>query len=252
MSKQDRIAISVAVFSVFLGVLAIWAINATSGNKLGVAGVATVLVSTGAVLGLVYGLISGQIVLSKAPGGFEFLKGRAVDPVQQTVAASVQEMQFVEKEGLRALQPKLMALDTSQPLVLTMTLGKQDYYGRGPLIDYLDALLQFRTFRFAVFLKEDGSFAAYMTAWALQHILQNSHLGDDFLSAVNKGQLNLLRQYPGVIANSLPCTASNLDALKEMKNRNLEALIATDQHGTVRGVVERDQLLSEFVLALAA
>jgi len=252
MAKGALPIILVVLFLV-LAILAVWAVRDVIGMTLDSKALIGLLFSVIVALAIVYALLTGQFEQLKTPvGEFNAMKTRAVQSDHATIEASIREPEVIEKEAVSSLLPRLQSADQSVPLVLTMHLGRTGYYGREALLVYLETLMQLRNFRFVIIVRENGSFAAYIPAWAARRIVESPALGDEFVGLINRGDMNKLRQFPGIIAASLPSSASNLEALKEMKMRNLEALVVIDKDGKVRGVVEREQLLSEFVLALAA
>lgn len=45
---------------------------------------------------------------------------------------------------------------------------------------------------------------------------------------------------------------TNLEALREMTTQNLDFLVATDENLNLKGVVERERIVSRLLLAMAA
>ena len=91
-----------------------------------------------------------------------------------------------------------------------------------------------------------------MPHWALKGILNNSNLGNEFIHLINEGQRENLLRFPGVIKETISIQTTNAEALREMTKQNLEALVVIDEQGQLKGVVEREQILSKMMLALAA
>jgi predicted transcriptional regulator len=57
-------------------------------------------------------------------------------------------------------------------------------------------------------------------------------------------------RYPGIVSRTITTKTTNIDALKEMTAQDLDALVVTDDQ-MVKGVVEREQILSRLILAIA-
>jgi len=133
---------------------------------------------------------------------------------------------------------------------MTMTIGGQAQYSPQDVEQYIGALSQFRNFKFVIFLDRDDKFVAYMPTWALKYLLQVPDLAWEFLNAVNQGQTAQVLRYPGVGKKTISTKSSNADALREMLEQNIEALVVIDEQRKLCGVVEREQVLSRMMLSL--
>jgi CBS domain-containing protein len=203
---------------------------------------------------LVYAILSGRLGELKAGG----LEAKFVDVAKQsielgseTIEPSVRDMETVAKGGARHLERTLRRLNESKPIVITLNLGRQGYYDRAVLIQYFEALSQYRNFKFAVILDEDNRFVAYMPSWAMLQLLRIQDLGNRFVQLINSGEKFEVIQYPGVITSTISTRTTNLEALKQMTERNIEALVVIDDDRKLRGVVEREQILSKLLIGLA-
>jgi CBS domain-containing protein len=203
---------------------------------------------------VVYVIVSGRLGELKAPGGLEAkfvtASGATVEGVAETIEPSEDDMVVIEKAGASALQSRLTNLDESRPIVLKLTLGREGNYDRRIWRDYMEALSQYRAFKFVLFLNSDGKFVAYAPSWVILQILR-MELGHELVEIINTGAIDRLRLYPGIVTQTISTTASNIEALKEMTIRNVEALVVIDDQRKVRGIVERDQIISKLMLAMA-
>jgi len=68
---------------------------------------------------------------------------------------------------------------------------------------------------------------------------------------LNSGSARNLSLYPGIISDAITVAHTNAHALREMDRLNLEALVVVNAERRVAGIVERDQVLSKMLLALA-
>lgn len=247
---KEAAAVLISILFLALGFLAIW----LTSSVLKIEGDA-VFVSLLLIPILVYVIFSGRLSEIRAPGGLEAkfvdVAGRSVEPASEPIEASTEEMQVVAKEGLRELQRSLHNIDESKPITLTLTLGKEGYYDRWVLLEYIKALSQYRNFKFVIILDQENGFKAYLPSWMMRQILEMDSLGDDFVKAVNDGSVPHLRRYPGVVTRTITTEQTNIEAIQEMTDQNLEALVVIDQDRQLRGVVEREQVLSKLMLALA-
>lgn len=253
MSKQparkEITAILISVLFLVLGFLTIWIARAV----MDVEGDA-VFVSLLFVPILVYVIFSGRLKEIRAPGGLEAkfsdAAAKSVEPAFEPVEASIGEMQVVTKGGISDLRSYIPRVDESKPIILTVTLGVQNYYGRTALQLYMDALSQYRNFKFMVMLDSDGKFVAYMPSWMTRQILSLESLGEEFVEAINEGRVSDLQRY-GAVTTTISTKTTNIEAIKEMTAQNLEALVVIDEQGRPKGVVEREQVLSKLLLAMA-
>jgi hypothetical protein len=149
------------------------------------------------------------------------------------------------------LEKAVRNIDETKTFTLTVTIGKQGYYQRDLLLDYVKTLSSYGSFKFVALLDEDMRFVAYVPAWMVRQILEMDALGSEFVEAVNDGRIQELMRYPGIVTRTLKTNATNTEALAEMLDRNLEALIVTDEDNQLHGVVEKEQLMGKLVLALS-
>jgi CBS domain-containing protein len=246
---REAIAIFVSVFFLSLGVLAVW----LSKEFLKLEGDA-IFVSLLLVPIIVYMIFSGRLKELRAGGleaKFVDIAGQSVELASETIEASVSDMEYVKKAGARELPRRMRDLDKSKPIILALTLGREGYYDRMVWLRYMEALSQFRSFKFVVILDQENRFVAYVPAWAILQILRMDALGDEFVRIINEGNIQKLRRYPGVVTRTISTKATNTDALREMTAQNLEALVVIDEDRKLKGVVEREQILSKLLLSMA-
>ena len=202
---------------------------------------------------LVYLIASGKLAEFKAPGGIEAKFARAaaesVSAASQTVAYN--DPQVVAKESVRSLiDRKILEIDESKPVIMTMSMGGGAQYYLPDVEQYLRVLSQFPNFKFVVLLDGNSQFVAYMPAWALRQMLPLQDLAQEFLNAVNSGNVPQVLRFPGVVKRTLSTKSTNAEALREMQEQNIEALVVIDESRKLCGVVEREQVLSRMMLSL--
>lgn len=214
----------------------------------------TVYVAVLLIPALVYMIVSGRITEFKGPGGlaakFAEAAKEAVSAASEKVEPSIEQMQTIAKDSRQELERKRREINESRPIIMTMTLGKTNYYNRVVVLDYIEVLSQFRNFKFVVFVDGEGRFVAYMPSWAVKGLLSKPELGNAFIEAINRGSSEELFSYPGVVKDTISTQSTNAEALREMTKQNLEALVVIDEKRGLKGVVERDQVLSKMMLAL--
>jgi CBS domain-containing protein len=202
---------------------------------------------------IIYLIFSGRLTEFRAGGleaKFVSIANMSVELSSETIEPSVNEMEIVAKGGARELQRQLQRLDESKPIILTLTLGKEGYYNQEVWLRYMEALSQYRNFKFVVVLDQENDFLAYIPAWAMLQILKMGALGYEFVWIINEGKIRELRQYPGVVTKTISTKSTNLEALREMTDQNLEALVVIDEKRKLKGIVEREQVLSKLLLGM--
>src|SRR5262245_14251172 len=245
---SESVAIAIAIGSVALGVIVVWLAKSAVDSLEGSVLIALVLLPF-----LVYLISSGKLAEFKAPGGIE---AKFVEAAKESVTAvsgtiSYDDPQVVAKVNVGdLLKRKAGEIDQSRPVVMTMTIASSGQYTVADLKQYLDVLSQFRNFKTVVFLDSEQRFIACMQAWALKQLVTLPDVADEFITPVNPRDRAGVLRFPGILKKTISPTSTNVEALREMQDHNLEALIVVDQQGTLRGVVERYQVLSRLMLSL--
>jgi hypothetical protein len=199
---------------------------------------------------IVYAVLSGRLLEVKGPGGWEAKFAQVASaPVEHTSTTLPWErLQVVAKGGPRALDGIRAQLDESEPVVLTLTVGHR--YQPGLLTRHIETLSHFRNFKFVVLHDEQGRVVAYAPQWAVRSLLADPGLGRRFIADIANSNVGDLLRFPGVVRKTISEKAANADALAQMEELNLEALVVTADDGSLRGIVEREQVLSKMMLAL--
>jgi CBS domain-containing protein len=115
---------------------------------------------------------------------------------------------------------------------------------------YMIYLSQFRNFKLVVFLDSQERFVAYMPSWAFKNLNTLPELGDEFLGIINNGRINDLYNYMEVEKETIFTKSTNIEALQLMTKVNLEALVVIDEDRKLKGVIEREQVISKLILTL--
>lgn len=196
---------------------------------------------------VVYLVISGRLSELKAGGleaKFATVSRQSVELSAETVDASMQEMEVVFKAGARELAARMNQLSESTPITLALSIGRAGYYERKMLLKYMEALSGYRSFKFVVFLGSEKRLEAYIPYWALMEILREESLGEEFIGAVNQGNLGYIKRFPRVVTKTLSPRSTYINALQEMADQRLEAMVVVDEKRQLKGIVEREQILS--------
>lgn len=208
---------------------------------------------------VIWAVVSGRIKTFKA-GDLEATFNEPVRNMMNLVGTSIAnadtQAMIVAKAGLSSLPQIIEKLktevDEDQPIVMPMKLGSGIFYDLSAMQAYIDALSRFRNFRFLVFLKDEKVIAYMLSRVALRIFTQYpAPYENNFLNIVNNGQEELLKQLPGVITETAHHKDSVQTVLEKMVAQNLEALVVVDDKGQLKGVIDRAEVLSRMMLALA-
>ena len=258
MSRQrltrEGITLVVSIIFLVLGLFALWIMKTWLNMQQDV-----VLVSILLIPILVYMIFSGRLQEIRGPGG---LSATFIDMAHTPLLdkdesnaerVEVGQVGIVEKGGISDLQQMLQKVGNSTYIVLTVTIGKVDHYEESAFLNYLKALSQFRNFIFLVILDQDDEVFAYLAGWRAMQILEmEMQIGDSgFVHAIKQGSKQELLRY-GLVRTTARTTDSNINALSRMTELKMNAIIVTDENHKLKGVVEREQVLSKLTLALCS
>ena len=249
---RESITFAVSIMFLVLGIFALWVLKTWLNMQQDV-----VLVSILLVPILVYMIFSGRLQEIRGPGG---LSATFIDMAQMPLLdkdemnaelVEVGQVGIVEKGGMLELQQMLQKVGNSMYIVLTVMLGKMDHYDETALLNYLKALSQYRNFTFLVILDQDMEVLAYLAGWRAVQILEMEMQmgGPSFVRTINEGRKQELQRY-GLVRTTARTTDTNINVLKMMTDLKMDALIVTDEDRKLKGVVEREQVLSKLMLAM--
>jgi CBS domain-containing protein len=183
--------------------------------------------------------------------GFEVKLGQPVmdSSARPAQSVSVTEARVIPKVDLESLEAAARGLSDTQPIVMTMLLGNRAY--EPPAVrEHLKMLSMFRNFKLIVFLSTPARVVGFMPPAVAQELLNSTTFDSAFVDAVrSERRQDLVRL--GMIERTVTGRDTNADVLREMTARNMEALVVVNDDGTLRGVVERLQVLSTLILGLA-
>src|SRR5262249_15607701 len=145
-------------------------------------------------------------------------------PVSETIAYA--DPQIVARGGglRKLLAQKAREYDSSRPIVMTMTIGGKVQYKVDEVRDDLDVLSLLHSFKVVVFLDSNKQVVAYMEAWRLKDLVEEADLADELVEFINSGQKDNVADYAGVVKKTISKTSTNIEALRQMQEQNLEAL----------------------------
>ena len=234
-----------------LGVFVLWVANYLLQHDPATSMGDVVLVSLLVMPILIYAIISGSLTELKGPGGVgATFNAVATAPVSDTTAhdrVSVEEDSLIlAKGGVEELERQVRNLDENRASVMTVTFGGAQYTPEA-LLEYVEAFWRSRNFKFVVILDRDGRFLAYMPAWAAKNLLSSPGRSEEFVKVLNEGRQELF-SYLGIVRKTISASSTNAEALREMMAKDLEALVVTNEDSRLKGIAEREQILTKMVL----
>ncbi len=209
---------------------------------------------------LVYLIFAEKIASFKA-GGVEATFKEIANEKVKTDSSLIDELpkdnklEVIEKGSVNSLRGKLEELkDKSErgKKIVTLELGKgENYYDVWAVKQYIKALSAFRNFRFVVIVNNNKEVIAFISKDKMSKILENNNLGNEFIKVINKGKSESLNIFPGLITVKITEDTKNIEALKKMEENSVDELIVCDSEGKLKGVIEREDILSKLMIALA-
>ena len=201
---------------------------------------------------LVFLIFSGRIKEFKAgdiSAKFADVSQQPVNVDPEQIAAEGEEVQEVSKRNLSELNTRIRELDPTKPVFMSLTLGGS--YDLDALDYYFHRLSESRNFKFVIFLNRDKSFTAYAPARIFWEWVRDRERSEECIRLIKEGNIDRLRMIPGFITKVLSTTSSNVEALQEMNERRLDDLVVLDAGSKEMKVVNRQQILSKMMLAIA-
>lgn len=210
---------------------------------------------------LIYAIVSGKLTELKGPGGVEAkFSAQAAMPVATTAShdsVSIDELLTVPAgTGQQQLGKRVQRFTEIQPIVMTVTIGapsfgegEEEEHIRG-LRAYVAQLSRSRNFALVAFLDVRGDFVAYMPSWVVKNRLDNKEKAEELFTVLKQADQQKLFEYPGILRDKVSPNATNGEALRKMVESNLNIIVVVDENNRLRGVLEREQVLSKMVLTL--
>lgn len=88
------------------------------------------------------------------------------------------------------------------------------------------------------------------SATGFYRLIQNHQLAHEFLRIVEEGNQGEMFRYPGILRNVISPEETNAGALAAMDQYGLDALAVVGDDRRVKGIVEREHLMSKLLLSL--
>lgn len=202
-----------------------------------------------------YGVASGYVAKISLPGGWaaEFRNVAAARIEPAPLLEAVDDLRVIEKAGLDALAEHLEQVRPGQPLAISLTLGRTNYYSARVIETYIRAFQAFDPHLTVIFEERgDGRFAASSNGQSvLAAVDVDSADGGRFVRAVEAGDLLALKRLVVLTTNAARDDTTNAEALRVMLRDGVDSLVKVDATGRAVGVVRRDVIISRLMVELA-
>jgi hypothetical protein len=196
-------------------------------------------------------IVSGRVSEFKAPGGLEVKLVTMVNQPAEAMASENMQMLGEEvtvvREGEIGGTEPSSALNQSKVILLKIVMGH--HYDLATLKKDVDWLLRYPMFKIVIFVNTKHRFAAYSSSQAMSQILYGEQ-ANRLLGIIAQNNIDDLRDFPGMLRQTLSTRDTGKNALKVLIDQNLEAIPLIDEDEQVKTIVERDQIFSMLLLGL--
>ena len=202
---------------------------------------------------LIYGIASGKILELSAPGGwsakFQEATKQKVGTAATPIAEDMKELLAVPKADIGRLRQIVSTLPKGKPIALILFFGRQAYQQLDIVRTYLDELRAVDPNTIVILVDNNtGRFVSMIEGDKFLQLLVDEQLR--LIDAINNGQISYLRQINTerqaavFIFRKLTKKATNADALREMKELDLKAMIVVDDNDKPTSIVTREDIIT--------
>jgi len=201
---------------------------------------------------IAYLILSDRFAEFTLPGGISAKLARASrEPVAPAVRTSIQSVRVIQKGNRADLKRSLegIAEASDAPLVMVVELGQD--YSPWMFSQYLSELARYRGFRFLVIVDGSAHLVGYVPAEVFR--LPGMQSEQDLTSLVftiSAAQIPALLSVPGMISESLRLDSTVADGLSYMNRHRLRSGVVTDTQSRLVGIVDREDLVVQLLLAI--
>lgn len=237
-----------AILLLAMGLLAVWITRGMMGVQDGAVLTALILLPA-----LLYIVLSGNLAELRGPGGWTATFARVASAAVGAGGERLDtyaDVNVIQATRLDDLNRQMSKLPRDQPVIMTLTLGH--IYDPREIAGYLDILAQLPRFRLVALLNAEAQVVGCVTPAVLLMIMRDAERGRHFINAIREGSVEGLEQHPGVLQQAARPHTTNAEVLRAMTEYDLSAIAIIDSNRRLRGVVEREELVSRLVLSLTA
>jgi CBS domain-containing protein len=196
---------------------------------------------------VVFGVIAGVLEEISGPGGWK-AKFRATARRPAEFEAQLEVVEFIGKGPGGELYRRLRTVSASSTPILVLRFPTDIQYDPWILREYVEALTHHPWFRFVVVLDEAQRLVGHTTGWSLLRAIEDDAGADDRFPAIGQGRLfEVVERLPDPPTRDI----TRRKALREMERQGIDALLVVDESRRILGVLSREMVLSQLMLALA-
>jgi hypothetical protein len=249
IKPRDAWAFGLAIVALGVGVAVMWFMHRIVRVEAGAAFAVLLLLPV-----LAYAIASGRI--REFTAGSYSVKFTEVANAPATIASEevevpIQDAPLVQAGGkVEDAEVWLGQFDPGQPSVLRVDVGLGADVCKGEEMLKITGLVrrQLPKFRFVVFLAGDRVLG-FMPAQRFEQLLRDPK-GHEFVAAVNAGRAGEILRADGMLRPNCVDDVTTRQVLAELEKLDLDSLVVVDREGRFRGVIEREQVVCQMMLAL--
>lgn len=202
-----------------------------------------------------YGVASGYVAKIALPGGWaiEFRQLAAAKVQPTDLIAEAQTIDVIAKGGAADIPAIRDGLTVGRPLAVSLQLGRTGYYQPAVIAQYLRAFMAYDPDLTVILVDENsGGFVASASGQSVLAAVEGPETGNRLVDAIALGNIDDLAALVLLTRGKVTAETTNTEALQQMQDAGVDALIRVDDAGLPTGVVRRSVILGKLMLTLAA
>jgi len=190
----------------------------------------------------------------KAPGGWEATFQKVAAQSVDVRGVTIKDTETVEKMGPRETLQQFEMTQPGKPVVMTLRLGTEaqnQNYTADAVGEVVEKASEHPEFKFVLILDQHEKVICYAPVNRFKaEIRRDAMRSKKFIDAINSGDEEEVREFPGMCTETVSKTTSNAEALELAQKLGLDAILAAE-NGKPIGVVECQQIINQIVATLA-
>jgi CBS domain-containing protein len=169
------------------------------------------------------------------------------------IGPATPDLEKVSKGTREELEQFSGKLTGKTPIILTLALGKGNgFYEAYALRNYVNFLSTYPLFKGVVIIDEHEKFLAYFPRRAMVRLFDFGNDAYDLINNINSNQRAIIPHFAGAVTTTFSRGTTTVDALRTMLRSSLESAVVVDQQDRVSGIIDRENLVGNAILALAS
>ena len=201
-----------------------------------------------------YGVASGYIAKIALPGGWalEFRQIAAARVQPTDLVAEAQTIDVIQKGSAGDIPAIRDGLTVGNPLAVSLQLGRQGYYQPTVIAQYVRAFMAYDPDLTVIFVDgQSGGFVASASGQSVLAVVDEMGTGHRLVNAIELGNIDELAGLVLLTKGRVTAATTNTQALQQMQDDGVDALIKVNAAGLPTGVVRRSVILGKLMLTLA-